>query len=97
MKFVLRMYFMGDRKRCWGDGDSLSEKYHDDEWGRHLKNDDEYFERLTLEAFQAGLSWRTILHKREAFRKAFQNFSIRKVANFDKRDVDKLLKDKSII
>ena len=88
---------MADRKRCWGDGDALLEKYHDEEWGTPLKNDDQFFERLTLEMFQAGLSWRTILYKREAFRKAFDRFSITKIANYDRKDLERLLKDKSII
>ena len=84
-------------KRCWGDGDPASEKYHDEEWGMPLKGDNEFFERLSLEMFQAGLSWRTILHKRQAFRKAFANFSIKRVAGFTQRDVKRLLNDKSII
>ena len=73
------------------------EKYHDNEWGVKIKDDDKLFERLSLEMFQAGLSWRTVLHKRAAFRKAFKNFSILKVANFSKKDVKRLLKDSSII
>lgn len=88
---------MQNQKRCWGDGDSASENYHDYEWGQPLKTDDEFFERLTLEIFQAGLSWRTVLHKRESFRKAFQNFSVEKVSQFNERDVKNLLGDKSII
>lgn len=88
---------MDNKKRCWGDGDPLMEKYHDEEWGKSLENDNQYFERLTLEMFQAGLSWRTILHKRQAFRKAFENFSVAKVANYTEKDVRRLLNDKSII
>ena len=73
------------------------EKYHDNEWGVKIKDDDKLFERLSLEMFQAGLSWRTVLHKRAAFRKAFKDFSILKVANFSEKDVKRLLKDSSII
>ena len=73
------------------------EKYHDIEWGVKIKDDDKLFERLSLEMFQAGLSWRTVLHKRAAFRKAFKDFSIIKIANFSEKDVKRLLKDSSII
>ena len=93
----MRSDSISDKKRCWGDGDSLSENYHDNEWGKPLKNDDEFFERLTLEMFQAGLSWRTILVKREAFRKAFQKFQVEKVAKFGKEDIKRLISDSSII
>lgn len=72
-------------------------EYHDKEWGVPLESDDELFERLTLELFQAGLNWRLILHKRPAFRKAFSNFSIKRVASFTKKDVSRLLNDKAII
>ena len=88
---------MTNKQRCWGTGDPLMERYHDKEWGVPLKNDDQYFERLTLETFQACLSWRTILLKRQAFRRTFENFSISKVANYTERDVKRLLNDKSII
>jgi DNA-3-methyladenine glycosylase I len=72
-------------------------KYHDKEWGVPLHNDRKLFEFLILEGFQAGLSWRTILHKRENFRKAFDNFDFNKVAKYDKRKVNSLLKDAGII
>jgi DNA-3-methyladenine glycosylase I len=72
-------------------------KYHDKEWGVPLHNDRKLFEFLILEGFQAGLSWRTILHKRENFRKAFDNFDYNKVAKYDKRKVNSLLKDAGII
>jgi len=71
--------------------------YHDNEWGRPLHDDRKIFEFLILEIFQAGLSWRTVLHKRENFRKAFSGFDYRKVARFTNRDVSRLLKDAGII
>lgn len=89
--------FMPEKRRCWGDGDPVMEKYHDEEWGVKLKTDDEFFERLSLEMFQAGLSWKTILYRRESFRKAFKKFSVEKVSRFGKKDFQRLLKDRSII
>ena len=84
--------------RCpWPSDDSLMIKYHDKEWGVPLHNDRKLFEFLILEGFQAGLSWRTILHKRENFRKAFDNFDFNKVAKYDKRKINSLLKDAGII
>ncbi|WP_326825589.1 DNA-3-methyladenine glycosylase I [Streptosporangium sp. NBC_01756] len=71
--------------------------YHDEEWGRRVEGDDRVFERLTLEAFQSGLSWITILRKRENFRAAFAGFSIPAVAAFDQTDVDRLLGDAGIV
>ena len=71
--------------------------YHDNEWGRPLHGEDELFERLTLEAFQSGLSWLTILRKRENFRRAFNGFQIEKVAEYRARDVSRLLSDEGII
>jgi DNA-3-methyladenine glycosylase I len=71
--------------------------YHDKEWGRPLRDDRRIYEFLVLETFQAGLSWRTVLHKRENFRKAFAGFDFRKVAKFGKKDVARLLRDKGII
>ncbi|MFC4532484.1 DNA-3-methyladenine glycosylase I [Sphaerisporangium dianthi] len=71
--------------------------YHDDEWGRPVHGDDRVFERLTLEAFQSGLSWLTILRKRENFRKAFAGFSIEAVAAFGEADVERLLADAGIV
>jgi len=86
------------KTRCpWPSDDSLMIKYHDKEWGVPLYNDKKLFEFLILEGFQAGLSWRTILHKRENFRKAFDNFDFNKVAKYDKRKVNSLLKDAGII
>ena len=71
--------------------------YHDQEWGVPVHGERELFERLTLEAFQSGLSWLTILRKREAFRKAFAGFDIERVARFGERDVERLLGDAGIV
>lgn len=86
-------------KRCtWaGDNDLLMREYHDNEWGVPLHDDDKIFEFLCLESFQAGLSWRTILNKRENFRRAFSGFNPSKVARFDGKDVKKLMNDKGIV
>ena len=86
------------KQRCpWPSDDKLMIKYHDNEWGVPLHNDRKLFEFLILEGFQAGLSWRTILHKRENFRKAFDNFDFNKVAKYDKRKINSLLKNEGII
>jgi DNA-3-methyladenine glycosylase I len=86
------------RKRCsWVAGDPLAIQYHDEEFGEQLDNDDDLFERLSLEIFQAGLNWRLILHKREALREAFAGFSIDAVAAFTEEDILRLLADKGII
>jgi DNA-3-methyladenine glycosylase I len=71
--------------------------YHDEEWGRPVTSDDGIFEKLCLEAFQSGLSWLTILRKRESFRAAFAGFRIAEVARFGPRDVERLLEDASIV
>ncbi len=85
-------------QRCaWASGDPLYEKYHDTEWGKPLKDDDMLFEFLILEGFQAGLSWITILKKRENFRKAFSNFNARKIAKYGQKDFDRLMQDAGII
>ena len=81
----------------WPTGDKLMMTYHDKEWGVPLHNDRKLFEFLVLEGFQAGLSWRTILWKRENFRKAFDNFDFNKVAKYNKRKINSLLKDAGII
>jgi len=78
-------------------GDPLYLAYHDDEWGVPVHDDGTIYEFLVLEAFQAGLSWRTVLYKRENFRKAFAGFDYRKVARFGRREVARLLKDAGII
>jgi DNA-3-methyladenine glycosylase I len=85
--------------RCWwGGGDDLAYRaYHDDEWGLPVTDDVRLFEKLALEGFQAGLSWLTILRKREAFRRAFAGFDFRRVARFGERDVERLLGDASIV
>ena len=89
---------MKTRTRCpWPSDDKLMIKYHDKEWGVPLHNDKKLFEFLILEGFQAGLSWRTVLHKRENFRKAFDNFDFNKVAEYDRRKINSLLKDEGII
>ena len=89
---------MNTKIRCaWPSEDKLMIKYHDQEWGVPLHNDRKLFEFLLLEGFQAGLSWRTILHKRDNFRKAFDNFDFNKIARYDKRKINSLLKDAGII
>jgi DNA-3-methyladenine glycosylase I len=71
--------------------------YHDDEWGRPVTSDDRLYEKMCLEGFQAGLSWLTILRKRDAFRSAFADFAVDAVAAFDERDVERMLGDAGII
>jgi len=71
--------------------------YHDNEWGFPVSDDHRLFEKLSLEGFQSGLSWRTILGKRENFRCAFHDFDIDRIARFNQRDVDRLLKDEGIV
>lgn len=84
--------------RCeWPSGDELMIEYHDQEWGVPVHNDRKHFEFLLLDAFQAGLSWRTILHKRENFRRAFSGFDYKKIAKYDKQKINHLLKDQGII
>ena len=84
--------------RCWWCvGDLLYERYHDTEWGRPQTDDRLLFEKIILEAFQSGLSWITILRKRENFRKAFKDFDIERVARFGENDVDRLLQDAGIV
>src|SRR5215475_4893011 len=91
---------LGDdgRLRCsWAESTVDYRGYHDDEWGRPVRTDDGLYERMTLEAFQSGLAWITILRKRPAFRKAFAGFSIKKVAAFDDSDVERLMNDAGIV
>ena len=84
--------------RCaWGASTPDYAVYHDREWGRPLRGDDALYERLTLEAFQSGLSWLTILRKRPAFRLAFDEFRIEKVAGYGEADVTRLLADAGIV
>jgi len=85
-------------RRCpWGGSTPDYLAYHDDEWGVPIRTDDALFERLTLEAFQSGLSWITILRKRPAFRAAFAGFEIEKVATFGDADAERLLADAGIV
>jgi len=89
---------MADKQTCsWPTRDRLMLKYHNKEWGVPLHNDRKLFEFLILEGFQAGLSWKTILYKRENFRIAFDNFDFNKIAEYDRRKINFLLKDKGII
>lgn len=87
-----------EKSRCWWCGeDPIYVDYHDNEWGRPVRGDREMFEMLLLEGFQAGLSWITILKKRENFRRAFRGFDPEKIARFTARDVERLMKDEGII
>jgi DNA-3-methyladenine glycosylase I len=85
-------------KRCWWGASTVDYiAYHDDEWGRPVVDDTRIFEKLCLEGFQSGLSWLTILRKREGFRAAFRGFAIPTVAGFTDRDVERLLGDAAIV
>lgn len=89
---------MENKVRCaWCEKDDLYRDYHDNEWGKPVYDDDKLFEFLILETFQAGLSWYTILKKRENFRAAFDNFDYKKVANYGEEKVQELLLDAGII
>ena len=89
---------MKEKDRCpWNANDPQMIEYHDTEWGVPVKDDRIQFEHHLMEIFQAGLSWRTILHRREGFRKAFAGFDPKKVAAFGEKDVRRLLKDEGII
>lgn len=84
--------------RCgWCGSDPLYVKYHDEEWGREVTDDKKMFEFLVLESAQAGLSWITILRRRDGYRKAFAKFDARKVAKFSEQDVERLMQDTGII
>ena len=84
--------------RCpWGSGDPVNLAYHDTEWGMRVTGEAAHLERLTLEAFQSGLSWLTILNKRENFRAAFAGFDADAVAAFDESDVERLMADAGIV
>ena len=86
------------KPRCFWCGDNpLYVAYHDDEWGVPVRDDRQLFEQLILEGAQAGLSWITVLKKREHYRKAFANFNVRKVARFDAKKVDALMKNPGVI
>ena len=85
-------------KRCeWVGDDPLYIKYHDEEWGKENHDDRVHFEFLVLESAQAGLSWITVLRKRENYRKHYENFQPEKVANFDENKIEEMLKDSGII
>jgi DNA-3-methyladenine glycosylase I len=87
----------GVRRCWWADSAPEYRAYHDREWGFPVADDVRLFEKLSLEGFQAGLSWLTILRKREAFRRAFAGFDFKRVARFDEHDVERLLGDASIV
>ncbi len=87
-----------DRVRCFGGPDDLLlMRYHDEEWGVPVHDDIRMFEFLALEGAQAGLSWRTILHKRDAYRQAFHGFDVQRIAAFDETDVQRLLSNSGIV
>ncbi len=88
---------MTDRQRCAWIKDDLMRRYHDSEWGVPLHADRKHFEFMVLDAFQAGLSWKTVLDKRANFRRAFDRFDPERVARFDRRRVTRLLADPGII
>src|SRR3954463_10781898 len=86
------------QKRCaWCGTDPLYMKYHDEEWGKAVHDDETLFEFLVLESAQAGLSWITILRRRDGYRKAFAGFDVHKVAAFTDEDVERLMQDTGII
>jgi DNA-3-methyladenine glycosylase I len=85
------------RSRCWPTADPLYVAYHDEEWGRPVTDERGLYERLCLEGFQSGLSWLTILRKRDNFRRAFADFDPDAVARFGERDVERLLDDAGIV
>ena len=89
---------MNDKMRCsWCEKDDLYRNYHDNEWGKPVYDDATIFEFLILETFQAGLSWYTVLAKRENFRKAFDYFNVEKIANYNQRKLDELAENSGII
>lgn len=86
------------REKCrWPVGDDLYEAYHDDEWGRGWEDDTTLYEKVALEGFQAGLSWITVLRKRDAFRRHFAGFVPDEVARFGKREIERMIADPGII
>jgi len=89
---------MGNKTRCaWCEKDDLYRNYHDNEWGNPVYEDDKLFEFLVLETFQAGLSWYTILKKRDNFRKAFDQFNYKKIAQYGDAEIERLMQDAGII
>lgn len=86
------------KKSCsWPSGDPLMIRYHDEEWGVPVHDDRKHFEFFVLDCFQAGLSWRTVLHKRDNFNKAFDKFDFKKIAKYDEAKIGVLLNDAGII
>jgi DNA-3-methyladenine glycosylase I len=88
---------LSEPTRCWQTTDELYLAYHDEEWGRPVLDERGLLERFCLEGFQSGLSWLTILRKRENFRLAFAGFDAERIARFGKRDVERLLRDAGIV
>lgn len=88
---------MDDVRRCFGGGDPLMALYHDDEWGVPVHDDRLLFEHLVLDGFQAGLSWRTILYKRQAFRESFDGFDPERIAGYGRPQVARLMKNAGIV
>ena len=85
-------------KRCeWANGSELLQSYHDNEWGVETHDDRKLFEFIILDGAQAGLSWSTILNKREGYRKAFDNFDVKKIAAYTDKDISRLLADPGIV
>jgi DNA-3-methyladenine glycosylase I len=97
VKGILQRSADGKTRCFWCGEDPLYVAYHDREWGFPQRDDRRLFEKVCLEGFQAGLSWLTILRKREHFRAAFADFDFERVARFGKRDVERLLKDEGIV
>ena len=98
LRKLFKIYKMENKIRCaWCEKDDLYRQYHDNEWGKPVYDDATLFEFLILETFQAGLSWHTILKKRENFRSAFDNFDYKKIANYTEDKVQELLQDSGII
>src|SRR3982075_3797970 len=89
---------MKEKMRCpWSTKDDLYKKYHDDDWGVPVQDDMKLFEMLNLEGAQAGLSWHTVLIKRENYRKAFDNWNAKKIANYSDKKIEQLLQNPGII
>ena len=98
VKYLNLKIFPNGMKRCqWAEGNELMMEYHDKQWGTPIHDDGALFEFLTLEGAQAGLTWFIILKKREGYRKAFENFDIKKIAEYDGRKVKELLSNPEII
>lgn len=95
---MVQILIMAELQRCnWNTQDKLMIQYHDKEWGTPVYDDRELFEHLCLDGFQAGLNWRTILHKRDAFRQAFANFDLNKLLDFNDQDISMLCSNKEIV